>query len=307
MATPVRIGIDLGGTKIEIIALSATGQTLWQTRIATPSGDYRATLEAMARLVEQAERQLQTRATVGIGLPGSLSPASGRMRNANSVCLNGQPLRDDIETLLQRPVAIANDANCFTLSEATDGAAAGARSVFGVIVGTGTGAGLVFGGEIIEGCNGVAGEWGHNPLPWPNEEEWPGPDCWCGKQGCLETWLSGPGMAADHTRHSGQTLDARAIADAASHGDNAANDTLERYEQRMARGLAHIINTFDPEVIVLGGGLSNIDRLYTRVPALWKHWVFSDCVRTRLTPPRFGDASGVRGAAWLGATTEPVP
>ncbi len=296
------IGIDLGGTKIEIIALAPDGSILLQRRVATPQNRYQRTLETVAALVRDAEASLGVMATVGIGLPGSLSPFSGRMRNANSVCLNGQPLREDIETLLGRRVSITNDANCFALSEATDGAAAGAASVFGVIVGTGTGAGLVVNGKVLDGCNGVAGEWGHNPLPWPQGEELPGPDCWCGQQGCLETWLSGPGLARDHAQRSGKpATTAKAIAAAADRGDPEAIETLTRHASRMARGLSHIINIFDPEVIVLGGGISNIRSLYTNVPRLWRQWVFSDDVRTRLLPPRYGDASGVRGAAWLGA------
>ncbi len=301
----VRFGIDLGGTKTEIIALDPAGEVLLRERRPTPAGDYEATLQQIAAMVVAAEASLGERGSVGIGLPGSPSPATGLMRNANSTCLNGQPLKADIERLLDRPVAISNDANCFALSEASDGAAAGADSVFGVIIGTGTGAGLVVGGAVVGGHNGVAGEWGHNPLPWPQPDEYPGPACWCGLDGCIETWLSGPGFARDFKQRTGRTLTAEQIAAAADAGDEQARAALARYHSRLARGLAHVINIFDPEVIVLGGGMSNIRSLYTRVPELWGEHVFSDCVNTRLLPPRHGDSSGVRGAAWLGATTIP--
>ncbi len=300
----VQIGIDVGGTKIEIIALSDDGSVLLRHRIATPQKQYTATLESITRLVFDAEAELGIKATVGIGLPGSLSPTTGLMRNANSQCLNGRMLKKDIESLLQRPVAISNDANCFALSEGTDGAAAGAESVFGVIIGTGTGAGIVINGTVLNGSNGIAGEWGHNPLPWPKQHELPGNACWCGQNGCIETWLSGPGMASDHAKHTGATLTASEITLAASSGDEGANQTLMRYESRLARGLSHIINTIDPQVIVLGGGMSNIERLYNNVPVLWEKWIFSDHVSTKLVAPTFGDSSGVRGAAWLGAASQ---
>ncbi len=301
----LRIGIDLGGTKTEILVLDATGAELLRARRPTPAGDYAATLQQIAAMVTDAERQLGQPGTVGIGLPGSISPASGLMRNANSTCLNGQPLKRDIEALLHRPVAISNDANCFALSEASDGAAAGAASVFGVIIGTGTGAGLVIDGKVVGGHNGVAGEWGHNPLPWPRTDEYPGPACWCGLSGCIETWLSGPGFAREFERATGQRRDAEAIVAAAEAGERTAAEALARYWDRLARSLAHVINVFDPEVIVLGGGMSNIRSLYDHVPRQWGQYVFSDCVSTRLLPPRHGDSSGVRGAAWLGATTRP--
>ncbi len=299
----LRIGIDLGGTKTEIIALDADGAERLRARRPTPAGDYAATLRQIAEMVTAAEAELGQQGSVGIGLPGSISPATGLMRNANSTCLNGQPLKRDIEALLQRPVAISNDANCFALSEAADGAAAGAASVFGVIIGTGTGAGLVVDGKVVGGHNGVAGEWGHNPLPWPQPDEYPGPACWCGLRGCIETWLSGPGFARDFEQATGRQLRAEEIVAAAGAGDAEASAALERYHSRLARGLAHIINIFDPEAIVLGGGMSNIRSLYEHVPQLWGQHVFSDCVATRLLPPRYGDSSGVRGAAWLGATT----
>ncbi|MGF1546339.1 MAG: ROK family protein [Thiotrichales bacterium] len=296
-----RFGIDLGGTKIEIIALAADGAVLLRQRVPTPAGDYRATLATVARLVRAAEAELGAEGSVGIGIPGSVSPTTGLIRNANSVCLNGQSLQADLEALLERPVALSNDANCFALSEATDGAAKGAASVFGVILGTGTGAGVVIGERLYPGGSGNAGEWGHNPLPWPSRDEVPGPSCWCGQHGCLETYLSGPGLARDHLAHTGQALDAAEIVRRAMAGEAAAELTLRRYENRLARGLAQVINVLDPAVIVLGGGLSNVQRLYRQVPMIWPGYVFSDCVTTDLRAPRFGDSSGVRGAAWLGA------
>ena len=297
----LRIGIDVGGTKIEIIVLDDKGRERYRLRRATPAGDYQQTVERIAAMVADAEAELGQQATVGIGVPGSLSPETGLMRNANSTCLNGNPLREDLERLLDRPVAISNDANCFALSEATDGAAAGAASVFGVIIGTGTGAGVVVDGHVLGGRNGVSGEWGHNPLPWPTPDEYPGNVCWCGHHGCIETWLSGPGFARDFTRQTGLEWKAERIVQAAAGGDAAAQEALSRYESRLARGLAHIINIIDPDVIVLGGGMSNIQSLYAHVPELWQSFIFSDCVRTRLVAPAFGDSSGVRGAAWLGA------
>jgi fructokinase len=298
----LKIGIDLGGTKIEGVVMDATHSILARRRVPTPQGDYSATLAAVADLVTTLEREVgHARLRVGIGHPGSLSPFSGLLRNSNSTCLNGKPLKNDFEHLLGREVRMANDANCLALSEAIDGAAAGAASVFAVILGTGVGGGLVFNGALVSGANGIAGEWGHNRLPWPRVEwdEAPGPACWCGQHGCIETWLAGPSLAADHERLHGQALGTEAIVDAAARGDAAAEATLERYDDRLARALAHVINLFDPEVIVLGGGVSRIDRLYERAPALWSGWVFSDEVRTRLAPALHGDSSGVRGAAWL--------
>jgi fructokinase len=295
----MRLGIDLGGTKIEGIALDDNGNELARRRLPTPRGDYPGTLRAIVDLVAALEAAAGARGTVGIGMPGAISPATGRVKNANSVWLNGQPLREDLEAALGREVRLANDANCFALSEATDGAAAGATVVFGVIVGTGTGGGIVVGGRVLTGPNAIAGEWGHNPLPWPGREERPGPPCYCGLTGCVETFLSGPGLARDHERATGARLEAREIVARAEAGEAAASASLERYAERMARALASVINVLDPDVIVLGGGLSNVARLYTRVPALWGRWVFSDRVDTRLVPPAHGDASGVRGAAWL--------
>lgn len=295
----LRLGVDLGGTKIEIIALDAAGTTLLRERAATPGGDYAATLDAIVGLVRRAEARCGGRGSVGIGTPGALSRASGRLKNSNSVCLNGQPLKEDLQARLARPVRLANDANCFALSEATDGAAADAEVVFGVILGTGTGAGIVVNRRILTGPNGIAGEWGHNPLPWPRDEERPGPPCYCGRYGCIETFVSGPGMQRDHERTSGTQLAPPAITAAAAQGEPACQATLDRYCDRLARSLAHVINVLDPDAIVLGGGMSNIDILYQEIPRRWAEYVFSDRVDTRLLRPCYGDASGVRGAAWL--------
>jgi fructokinase len=294
----VRIGIDLGGTKIEVIALDASGHECFRHRVGTPRGDYAGTIDAVAGLVASAEAVVG-RSSVGIGMPGVVSPASGLVKNANSTWLNGRPLTEDLTARLGRPVRLANDANCFALSEATDGAAAGMPIVFGVILGTGVGGGLIVDGRVVTGANAIAGEWGHNPLPWPQRDEIPGPDCYCGRRGCVETFLSGPGLARDHARHTGCTLDAAAIVDAAAAGDAAAGETIARYAERLARGLATVINVFDPHAIVLGGGVSNITQLYHRVPRLWGEFVFSDAVATRLVRAVHGDSSGVRGAAWL--------
>ena len=298
----MRIGIDLGGTKIEGIALDG-GREIARLRIATPRDDYDDTLVAIASVVTDLERAAGARGTVGVGIPGTLSPDTGLVKNANSTWLLGRPLRADLEQRLGREVRIANDANCFAVSEAADGAAAGAAVVFGVIVGTGTGAGICVNGRVLTGPNGIAGEWGHNPLPWPTAEEWPGPPCYCGKSGCVETFLSGPGMQRDHERHARRVEPAPAIVARAAAGDSVATQTLERYEDRMARAFAGVINVLDPDVIVLGGGMSNIQRLYEQVPRRWRDYVFSagtnDLVCTRLVPARHGDSSGVRGAAWL--------
>ena len=299
----MRIGVDLGGTKIEAVALDDQGAVLERQRVATPVDDYLSTVRTISSLVSSVEASLGESASVGVATPGAIAPGSGRLKNANSVCLNGRPLQTDLEDALQRPVRLANDADCFALSEATDGAAAGASVVFGVIVGTGTGGGVVINGQLLRGANAIAGEWGHNPLPWPAPEELPGPDCYCGKQGCIETFLSGPGLARDYQAYSGQDRDAAQIVELAASGDAMAEASLQRYERRMARALASVINVLDPEVIVLGGGLSQITRLYENVPRLWGEYVFStgevESVRTRLVPPKFGDSSGVRGAAWL--------
>jgi len=295
----VRICIDLGGSKIEAIALDRRERTLLRQRCATPAGDYSATLRAICGLIETVEKQLGLRGSIGIGTPGSLSPSRGVIRNANSTCLNGQPLQQDLERMLRRPLRIANDADCFALSEASDGAAAGASPVFGVILGTGTGGGIVIEGQLLRGANAIAGEWGHNPLPWPDPDESPGPACYCGRSGCIETFLSGPGLSRDFQRQGGAPLTAAEIVTMAEAGDALAEAALQRYETRLARGLASVINLVDPAVIVLGGGLSNITRLYQRIPRLWGEYIFSDAVTTRLLAPRHGDSSGVRGAARL--------
>jgi len=298
-AEKIRIGVDLGGTKTEIIAITQYGEEIYRHRVASPRGDYCATVKNIVALVEKAESELDVAATVGVATPGAISLKTGRLKNSNSVWLNNQPLQQDLQTALRREVRMANDANCFALSEATDGAAAGAEVMFGVIVGTGTGAGVVVNGRLITGANSIAGEWGHNPLPWPDSSELPGPSCYCGKLGCIETFLSGPGMSGDYLLHGGTRLEARQIIAQAEQGDVRAENTLQRYEQRMARALASIINVLDPQVIVLGGGMSNIHRLYSTIPELWGDFVFSDRVDTRLVAPKFGDSSGVRGAAWL--------
>ena len=295
----MRIGIDLGGTKIEVIALSDGGDALVRHRVPTPQGDYDGTLRAIGELVAHAERETGERGSVGVAIPGTISSVTGLVKNANSTWLIGQPLGSDVSRHLGRAVRFANDANCFALSEATDGAAAGSAAVFGVIVGTGTGGGLVVNGQVIPGVNGIAGEWGHNPMPWPRMGEWPGPPCYCGRSGCIETFLSGPGLSHDFHRTAKQVLTAEDIVARAAAGDLNATLCMERYEDRFARALASVINVFDPEVIVLGGGLSNVERLYTAVPARWPAFVFSDTVATRLVRARHGDSSGVRGAAWL--------
>jgi predicted NBD/HSP70 family sugar kinase len=294
-----RLGVDLGGTKIELVALDAAGHELLRRRVPTPQGDYDATLHAVVELVRDAERELGAQGTVGIGTPGAISPATGLMKNCNSTCLNGRPLKHDIEIALGREVRLANDANCFALSEAVDGAGAGLDVVFGVILGTGVGGGVAVRGRALSGPNAIAGEWGHSPLPWPRDDERPGPDCYCGKAGCIETFLSGPGLARDHHAHTGQALDAARIASRAASGDAACEATLARYEDRLARGLATVINLLDPDAIVLGGGVGNIARLYENVPRLWGRYVFSDRVTTKLLAPYHGDSGGVRGAAWL--------
>jgi fructokinase len=294
-----RVGVDLGGSKIEAILLDGDGTVRGRLRRPTPRGDYAATVRSVAALVEELVRAAGTEVTVGIGTPGALSPASGRIKNANSVWLNGRALRHDLERELGREVRLANDADCFALSEATDGAGRGAEVVFGVILGTGVGGGIVVRGRLLRGPNAIAGEWGHNPLPWPVEDERPGPSCYCGRSGCIETFLSGPGLERDHASATGVRLTAAVIAERAAAGDAAASATLERYAERLARALASVINVLDPHVVVLGGGLSNVERLYARVPELWSRWVFSDRVDTRLVPPFHGDSSGVRGAARL--------
>lgn len=323
----LRLGIDLGGTKIELVGFDADSREILRRRVPTPQGDYDATIAAVAGLVRAAETELGATSSIGVGTPGAVSPATGRMKNCNSTCLNGRPLQQDLQRALNRDIRLANDADCFALSEATDGAAAGADTVFGVILGTGVGGGVVVHGRLLAGRNAIAGEWGHSPLPYfqfahaPSDRAptgthpatgealvhpWPGPReldaapaCYCGKKGCIETWLSGPGFAADHVRYGGEDLPAHEIAQLAAAGYGPCSATLARYEERLARALAGVINLLDPDVIVLGGGLSNVARLYDTVPRLWRRYVFSDRVDTRLAPPKHGDSSGVRGAAWL--------
>ena len=294
-----RIGLDVGGTKIEVLAIDGTGREWLRRRVPTPAEDYDATLRAIVDLVGAVERELGGRATIGIGTPGSISRATGLLRNANSTCLNGRPVKQDIEELLGREVRIANDANCFALSEAIDGAGQGAEVVFGVILGTGVGGGVVVAQRVLDGPNGIAGEWGHNPLPLPGADDLPLPDCYCGRRGCIETYLSGPGLVAWHARAEGGKISVPDIVAAAEAAEEPAGRTLRDYEERLARALANGINILDPGVIVLGGGLSNIGRLYENVPRLWQRHVFSDRVDTRLLRHRHGDSSGVRGAAWL--------
>ena len=295
----MRLGIDLGGTKIAAIVLDDQGRELWRTRVPTPRDDYDGTLTQIALLVAEGEKAAGVACSIGIGIPGAPSRVTGLIKNANSTWLNGRELQKDLEARLGTHVRLANDANCLVASEMADGAAAGAGVVFGVILGTGTGGGLAANGALIEGVNSIAGEWGHNPLPWPEAAELPGEKCYCGLSGCIETWLSGPGLARDYARAGGESVAAEDIVTRASHGDTRASQTLDRWEGRLARALATIINVVDPDVVVVGGGLSAIERLYDRVPALWGQWVFSDAVTTRIVRARHGADSGVRGAACL--------
>lgn len=295
----VRVGVDLGGTKIEVAALAPDGEEIARRRRPTPQGDYEGILHTIRELIDEVSAGLDVAETVGVGTPGSVSPFDGRMKNSNSVVLNGKPLDRDLEEFLDRPVVMRNDADCFALSEAVDGAAVRAEVVFGVILGTGVGGGVVVDGVVRTGPNRTGGEWGHNPLPWPTDGERPGPDCYCGKAGCIETWLSGPGFSADHARATGKHLDPPSIVESARGGDPDARASLDRYIDRLARGLATIINVLDPDVVVLGGGMSNVDELYSEVPRLWSRYVFGGEVATRLERNVHGDSSGVRGAAML--------
>ncbi|MGC9456947.1 MAG: ROK family protein [Halothiobacillaceae bacterium] len=300
-----RMGVDLGGTKIEAAVLDTSGEILLRRRVPTPQGDYAGTVEALASLVEQLESEAGERCTVGVGTPGTVSPATGLIKNANSVVLNDRPLKQDLERRLGRTIAMANDANCFALSEAVDGAARGAGTVFGVIIGTGVGGGVVVDGKVLTGPNAIAGEWGHNPLPWMDDDEHPGRPCWCGLAGCIETWLSGPAFERDYAARSGSRRPAPEIVERAGSGDPVAMTVLRDYESRLARALAQVINLLDPDAIVLGGGMSNVESLYAQVPQQWDRWVFSDRVDgVRLLQPAHGDSSGVRGAAWLAADPE---
>lgn len=294
----MRIGIDMGGTKIEIIALDEGGAALLRRRVPTPSG-YEEGLDAVQNLVEEAEEELGIRGSVGVGIPGAISPKTGLVKNANSTWLIGKALDRDLADRLGRPVRLMNDANCFALSEAVDGAAAGAGVVFGAILGTGVGGGIVVGGRPLAGAARIAGEWGHNPLPWPREDELPGALCYCGKHGCIETFCSGPGLARDHLERTGEALGGAEIAAAAERGDAGARATLERHLDRLARSLATVVNVLDPDVVVLGGGVSNLPELPSRLAAELPRWVFSDEVATRIVRNEHGDSSGVRGAAWL--------
>ena len=295
----MRIGVDVGGTKIEAAVISADSRLLASKRIPTPTNDYSETVEAIVCLIEDIETQIGVNCSVGIGIPGTLSPASQRVKNAYNSSLNGYPLDTDLERRLNRPIRITNDANCFALSEAIDGAAIGAGTVFGVILGTGCGSGIVIDGKALMGANAIGGEWGHNPLPWMTPDEQPGLSCSCGLAGCIEKFLSGTGFARHHKAVSGITLTPREITARSASGDAVCAESLSRYENQLARALASVINLIDPEIIVLGGGVSNIERLYETVPRLWSNWVFSDRVDTKLVPPTHGDSSGVRGAAWL--------
>ena len=303
----MRIGVDLGGTKIEAIGLADDGTIRARKRVAAPRGDYRRSVEAIRDLVLALEAETGRRGSVGIGIPGTLSPATGLVKNANSVWLIGHALDKDLAEALGRPVRLANDANCFALSEAMDGAGAGHGVVFGVILGTGCGGGIVINGQALTGPNAIAGEWGHNPLPWPNPDELPGPACYCGLRGCIETWISGSGLEADFTRATGLQLAAEDIAARATTGDSEAEAALHRLESRLARALAAVLNLLDPDVIVLGGGLSNLERLYRNIPQLWETWAFSDAINTPLKRNMHGDSSGLRGAAWLWAIGEWQP
>ncbi len=295
----LRIGIDLGGTKIEVIALDSAGHERLRRRVTTPQADYMATLMAIGSLVETTELELGQRGSIGVGIPGAESLANGLIKNANSTCLIGKPLRRDLQALLQREVRLANDANCFALSEAIDGAGQGAAIVFGVILGTGVGGGIVVNRQVLTGANAIAGEWGHNPLPLPDQSDLPLPPCYCGRSGCIETYLCGPALSRDHQQSTGLQLDPAEIDRRATAGDAACEATLQRYEARLGRALAGIINILDPQIIVLGGGLSKLKRLYRNLPNCCGPQVFSDVFYNKILPPTHGDSSGVRGAAWL--------
>jgi len=298
-ASPVRIGIDWGGSKIEALAMDAEGRELVRRRIATPRGDYEGSIREAVALVAAIEAEVGPTGAIGVGIPGMVVPDTGLVRNANSTWLNGRPLERDLARALGREVRCVNDANCLALSEAIDGAAAGQRVVFAAILGTGCGAGIAIGGQMHAGINGVAGEWGHNPLPWQRPEEYPGDACYCGQRGCIERWLSGPALEEDYRRFGQEPLSGAEIVARAKENDPAAEAALVRYEGRLARALAHVVNLLDPDVIVLGGGLSRIERLYRNVPPQMASWVFGKSARTPVLPAQHGDSSGVRGAARL--------
>ena len=295
----------MGGTKIEVLVMDDAGQEKFRDRVATPKDNYQNIIDTIVEVIGRAEAAVKQECSIGVCTPGSLSPTTGLMRNSNTVCLNDRPFKQDLGRTLgnhsqtTREISIANDANCFALSEAIDGSGKEADTVFGVIIGTGTGGGLVVNKKVLMGANSITGEWGHNPLPWANNEELQLTKCWCGQHGCIETFLSGTGLIDDYQRATQQRKTAEEVVELSLSRDVAANEALCRYEHRMARGLAHVINIYDPEVIVLGGGLSNLERLYKNIPVLWQQWIFSDQVITKLVPPKFGDSSGVRGAAWL--------
>ncbi|MDG2053573.1 MAG: ROK family protein [Phycisphaerales bacterium] len=295
----MRIGIDLGGTKIEGIALDHAGAELLRHRVPTPAAHYDSILAEIKNLVLYLENHLGSADSVGVGSPGAISAVTGLLKNSNTVCLNGKPLDVDLEKILDRKIQLANDANCFALSESIDGAAAGARCVFGVILGTGVGGAICIDQKPVVGANSIAGEWGHNPMPWPTSQETPGPDCYCGRQGCLETFLSGKGMTQDYVSLGGAPLDAAEIYLRAEAGEPLAQKSVHHYEERLAKAIATVVNILDPDVVVLGGGLSNMTRLYNRIPELWGQWIFSDAIATRLVKNQHGDSSGVRGAAML--------
>jgi fructokinase len=301
----MRIGLDLGGTKIEGVLMDASAKELARCRVATPS-DYASTIIALVELTAKLKTGIAAEPSIGIGIPGSVSPRTGLVQNANSTWLIGRPLDRDLAEALGSPVRLANDANCFALSEAIDGAAENAHIVFGAILGTGCGGGIVIDGRLFDGPRGIAGEWGHNPLPWATPEEYPGPQCWCGRKGCLETWVSGPGMVADNVRRTGETITTLQIVARAEQGNEPARDTLSRHAGRLARGLAHVVNIMDPDVIVLGGGLSQLSGLYEQLPRRMAPYIFADCTSVVIKPPKWGDASGVRGAARLWDLPSPL-
>ena len=304
MSERIRIGIDLGGTKIEALAIDRAGRELARHRVSTPRHDYEGSIRIMAGLVQQLEAETGRTGTVGVGIPGSISAVTGLVKNANSVWLNGQPLDRDLSAAMDRPVRCVNDANCLAVSEATDGAGAGAAVVFAAILGTGCGSGIAFHARTHGGPNGIAGEWGHNPLPWPNADEVPGPSCYCGKRGCLETWISGSGLEDDYERTVGTRRKGPEILALSAGGDAAAEAAVRRYESRLTRGLAHVINVLDPDVIVLGGGMSRIERLYPAITAQLPDFVFGKEFATPIRPAQHGDSSGIRGAAWLWSKEE---
>ncbi len=299
MADRHKIGIDVGGTKIAAIMLNSGGEVVIEKRIASPRNNYQKTIQTIRGLITELEGDLPRRSSVGIGIPGSVSPHTGLVQNANSTWLNGRPLADDLSKALDRNIKIENDANCFALSEALEGAGRGHRMVFGVILGTGCGGGLVFDQKLITGPHAIGGEWGHNPLPWPNHEELGAVQCWCGKTDCIECWISGTGLTADHLRHANENLDAKDIAAQAQDGHKPALDTFNRFLSRLARSLAQMVNIIDPDAIILGGGLSNIDMIYKQLPQIMQPYIFADHFKPRLLKPKFGDASGARGAAHL--------